>query len=185
MKTKQNIKQDLRRSLLAIRGDLADTIRLHWDDQIRTHIRQHLSALSFTTLGVYLSIRNEPDLMDLYNILSRSSITLSLPVVTDNQAPLQFAQWVPGESLIPDRFGVRTPSVKRFISLPEVLLVPCLGFTRDRFRLGYGGGFYDRTLGQIPGPFAIGVSYSCLKVDFPVGEHDIAMHCLITEDGVF
>ena len=184
MDTEHDIKPQLRRSLLDMRSALADTVRQQWDSQISAHLEPYLETLTFTTLGIYLSVRNEPDMMTLYTKVSQSGIILSLPVVTASRAPLQFARWAPGDPLTPDRFGIPTPEVKDFIALPELLLIPCLGFTQDRFRLGYGGGFYDRTLEKQPRPHTIGISYSCLKTDFPTRKYDIPLDSLITENGI-
>ena len=184
MDTEHDIKPQLRHSLLDLRGSLADTARQGWDSQICEHVEHYLKPFPFATLGIYFSVRNEPELLDLYIRLSQSGIILSLPVVQASQAPLLFARWAPGEPLVSDRFGIPTPSVRHFVSLPDALLIPCLGFTRERFRLGYGGGFYDRTLEQLPRPHTIGVSYSCLETSFPTQEHDVALDCLITENGI-
>ena len=182
--TQKDIKPDLRRSLLSLRRSLDEQQRLQWDTKISEHIENHLKTRSLTTLGVYFSTQNEPDLMALYDVLSRKDITLSLPVVIKKTAPLQFAQWKPGEPLLKDLYDISTPATKKFVPLPQALLVPCLGFTKDGYRLGYGGGYFDRTLEQKPRPHTIGVSYSCLKTTFPVREHDIPLDYIITETGI-
>jgi len=180
----QDAKSALRRSLLVMRCALDDAARGPQDRKICEHIARYLLARPPTTLGVYLSARNEPDLMELYTALSQKGVTLSLPVVTGKASPLQFAKWKPGDPLVRDRFGIDTPEIREFIPLPRMLLVPCLGFTPERFRLGYGGGYYDRTLEKEPRPHTIGVAYSCLEVRFPIQAYDVPMDCIMTETGV-
>lgn len=179
----EDIKPALRRSLLSVRCSLDDNERAQWDATIGKHIESHLQAHSMTTLGVYFSTRNEPDLTALYDALSRKGIILSLPVVIKKAAPLLFAKWKPGDPLVKDSYGISTPAARDFVSLPEALLVPCLGFTPDRFRLGYGGGYFDRTLEEEPRPHTIGVAYACLKTHFPIQQYDIPLDVIITETG--
>ena len=180
----ENIKPALRRSLLSLRCALDDGERARWDAKIGEHIAFHLTARALATLGVYFSTQNEPDLMALYDNLSRQGIILSLPVVVKKAAPLQFAKWKPGDPLAKDSYGISTPANREFVALPQALLIPCLGFTEDRFRLGYGGGYFDRTLEQKPRPYTIGVAYSCLKTAFPIQPYDIPLDTIITETGI-
>ena len=182
--TRKDIKPELRRSLLSLRHALDEQQRIQWNTRISEHIENHLKTRSLTRLGVYFSTQNEPDLMALYDVLSRKGITLSLPVVIKKATPLQFAQWKPGDPLKRDSYDISTPETRNIVPLPQALLVPCLGFTKDKYRLGYGGGYFDRTLEQKPRPHTIGVSYSCLQTAFPVDEHDIPLDCIITETGI-
>lgn len=181
---KQDIKLALRRSLLALRCSLDDAKRAPWDQKIREYIEQHLQIHALSSLGVYFSTRNEPDLTELYASLSRKGMILSLPIVTGKASPLQFATWKPGDPLVKDNFGIPTPKNQEWVSLPQALLIPCVGFTRNRFRLGYGGGYFDRTLEQQPRPHTIGIAYACLEASFPVQEYDIPLDWIITETGI-
>ena len=67
------------------------------------------------------------------------------------------------------------------VLVPEVLLVPCLGYTREGFRLGYGGGYFDRWLEAHPGVTTIGLAWSCCEGSFEVQPHDQAMTVVVTE----
>ena len=82
-----------------------------------------------------------------------------------------------------DQMGVAVPAELRFEPSAPTLLVPCLGFNADRFRLGYGGGFYDRTLAQLPRPATIGIAYGCQAAQFDSDGHDIALDQVLTEAG--
>lgn len=174
----------LRRSLLLMRCALDDALRAELNQKISEYIEQHLQAHAITTLGVYFSTRHEPDLLNLYSMLSKKGIMLSLPVVMGKTAPLQFAKWKPGDALVKDRFGISNPAVSKFVELPQALLVPCLGFTRKRYRLGYGGGYFDRTLEAEPRPYTMGIAYSCLETSFVARKYDIPLDCIITESGI-
>jgi 5,10-methenyltetrahydrofolate synthetase len=65
--------------------------------------------------------------------------------------------------------------------MPQALLIPCVGFNRNKIRLGYGGGFYDRTLAPLSRPRTVGIAYSCGLAEFDGAAHDIALDAVITE----
>ncbi|MDM5175911.1 5-formyltetrahydrofolate cyclo-ligase [Massilia sp. DJPM01] len=132
-------------------------------------------------LGVYWPLRGEPDLHPLYAELARSGVRLALPLVVAPDTALAFVEWVPGEDMLSDRMGVAVPAVRRVLERPPVLLVPCLGFTAERYRLGYGGGYYDRTLEALPRPYTVGIAYAGDQVAFAGAQHDVALDLLITE----
>lgn len=177
-------KPALRQSLLSLRGSLDDMQRAKWDAKIAEYIEHHLQTRSLTTLGIYFSTRNEPDLTALYDRLCQKGITLSLPVVVKKATPLRYAKWKPGDPLVKDSYGIATPENRDFVALPQALLIPCLGFTPEGFRLGYGGGYFDRTLELKPRPHMIGVAYACLETRFPIQEYDIPLDVIITESGI-
>jgi 5-formyltetrahydrofolate cyclo-ligase len=77
------------------------------------------------------------------------------------------------------------PSPPQVIVQPQALLIPCVGFNRQRMRLGYGGGYYDRTLAASPRPLAIGIAYRGSLATFAADPYDIALDAIITEDGCF
>lgn len=135
------------------------------------------------TLGVYWPLRDEPDLHPAYAELARLGVRLLLPVVLKRDAPLDFAAWQIGEPLVKDAMGIAVPADLRLAPCPPALLVPCLGFNAQGYRLGYGGGFYDRTLEKVPRPATVGIAYSCLAAEFGSDGHDIALDRIITEAG--
>jgi 5-formyltetrahydrofolate cyclo-ligase len=173
-------KTELRRSLLEARSALAADLRAHCDIAITDRLHRWLKDNPIQVLGVYWPIRSEPDLRALYADLSREGITLALPVVVDKEAPLGFAEWTPGDALTVDAYGVPTP-VKHKLIQPEGLLIPCVGFNADNIRLGYGAGFYDRTLAAAPRPFAIGIAYASARTSFNADPHDVALDVIITD----
>lgn len=174
-------KLDLRRSLLAARRAIPDDQRARWNAAITTQILDWWAANQVRTLGVYWPIRGEPDLRPAYADLAARGVRLTLPVVVDQNAPLRFAEWSPGDPLVKDAMGVSIPASLSDQLQPEALLVPCVGFNAERIRLGYGGGFYDRTLAASPRPNTIGIAYACGAAVFDAAPHDIELDVIITE----
>ncbi|MDE2430963.1 MAG: 5-formyltetrahydrofolate cyclo-ligase, partial [Burkholderiales bacterium] len=76
---------------------------------------------------------------------------------------------------------IPVPAQREHLLMPDALLIPCVGFNAGNFRLGYGGGYYDRTLALQPRPVALGVAYQCALADFRAAEHDIALDKIFTE----
>ncbi|MCA1324268.1 5-formyltetrahydrofolate cyclo-ligase [Herbaspirillum sp. alder98] len=176
-------KPTLRDELLARRRGLDDTARRLADAAIAERVLAWCAAAGIASLGVYHPIRREPDLLSAYNALTAQGVHLSLPVVTDNNAPLMFRRWIPGDVLEKDALGTLTPTSTAAQVHPQALLVPCLGFSAERYRLGYGGGFYDRTLAETPRPLAVGVCHAFGLVEFAGEAHDIALDLVLTDQG--
>lgn len=177
-------KAQLRKTLLAARAQLEPQRKAQWDAQIGAQVLAWWRARPAATpqsIGVYWPLRGEPDLAAAYAELARAGVRLALPVVLERDAALGFAEWTPGEALLHDRMGVAVPAELRMVARPGALLIPCLGFNAQRYRLGYGGGFYDRTLAAPPRPLTVGVAYNCLRADFASAPHDVALDLVITE----
>lgn len=131
-------------------------------------------------LGAYLPLRGEPDLLGVLEQWVGRGGTVGLPVVVRADAALEFGRWAPGMAVVRERFGVARPEPFEPV-VPDLMVVPCVGFDERCFRLGYGGGYYDRTLAAHPCR-AIGVGYDgCEIARFEAGEHDIALAEIITE----
>ena len=177
-------KTALRRHLIAARRNIATAQRDRHDSAIASHVADWWRAHPVAVLGVYWPIRHEPDLRAAYAQLAAAGVQLALPIVIAPDAPLQFAAWVPGAPLVKDAFGVSVPAAPWVMVQPQALLIPCVGFTHAGIRLGYGGGFYDRTLANPAHPLAIGIAYACTRTDFNAAVYDVAMDAIITEDGI-
>ncbi len=111
-----------------------------------------------------------------------------LPIVLGHGLPLEFRRWYPGEPTQPGMWKIPRPLPDAELVVPDVLLVPMLAFDRHGYRLGYGGGFYDRTLDQLRAKknvIAIGVAYAGQEVDaVPRGPHDQPLDYVLTEQGL-
>ena len=106
-----------------------------------------------------------------------------LPVTGGRGAALAFRTWQPGAALVRERFGTMRPMGEE--RRPDFLLVPLLAFDRGGRRLGYGAGYYDRTLAGLPGAFKLGCAYAAQEVArVPAGPHDVRLDAVATEEGV-
>ena len=177
-------KTALRTMLLAARNALPPAVRKAAVDVISEQILHWVKQRGFTSVGVYSAIRGEPDLIATWHAMAQAGIALALPIVIASDAPLGFVTWQPGQAMERDRFGIEIPASPRQQVVPQAIFVPCLGFTTERIRLGYGGGFYDRTLANLPAVIAVGIAFNCGKAVFAAEAHDIALNAVNTESGM-
>lgn len=174
-------KAALRRHLKAERASLDGPGKRARDERIGAQILAWWRRTRPPLLAVYWPLSGEPDLHASYQALADEGALLALPVVVQRHAPLAFAAWTPGEAMVADPLGVSIPRELRTVARPPALLVPCLGFNAQRYRLGYGGGFYDRTLAPAPRPLTLGIAYACQLAQFEADVHDVPLDQVITE----
>jgi 5-formyltetrahydrofolate cyclo-ligase len=178
-------KQELRKTLLAARKAMAPQDKAWRDQAIAERLLAWLEANPAACIGVYWPTQGEPDLTGVYRVLDQGGVRLALPVVVGRDAPLVFYAWRPGDALAADKHGVMAPVARGEPVQPDLLLVPCVGFDIDNYRLGFGGGYYDRTLGLSSPPRTVAVSYAMCEVRFETGEHDVRMGTVITEARIY
>ena len=104
-----------------------------------------------TILSAFWSIGDELDLRPLLHAAHALGCVCALPVVVAPRTPLEFRHWEPGVELVVSAFGIPEPGPERRVVTPDISVVPLLAFDREGYRLGYGGGFYDRTLALMRG----------------------------------
>lgn len=180
-------KAQLRGLARARRDAIAPKERTAWSQRAA-----YLAAGRFpapSNIGLYMPMDSEFDPRPLAQALAGPDTRLCLPVVRAKATSLRFRRWQPGEALLPHVFGTFAPGPDVPELVPDLLLVPLLAFDRDFYRLGYGGGFYDRTLAELRasgGPvFAIGVGFSAQRMDaVPRGPYDEPLDAIVTEDGI-
>jgi 5-formyltetrahydrofolate cyclo-ligase len=133
----------------------------------------------------YWPLEGEFDPRPLMERLVERGYVVGLPVVIGRDRPLQFRDWRPGIALVPGPFRVPTPPPDASPVEPQILLVPMLAFDREGYRLGYGGGFYDRTLEQLrarAGALAVGTAFDGQEVaHVPHGNFDQPIDWIVTE----
>ncbi len=133
----------------------------------------------------FYPFESEIDVRPLLGKLGGEGWTTALPVIVGKDRALEFRRWYPGEPTVAGRWNIPRPVEDAPVVTPDVLLVPMLAFDRTGFRLGYGGGFYDRTLADLKmrkSVVAIGVAYAAQEVDFvPRGPHDMPLDFVMTE----
>lgn len=137
------------------------------------------------TVALYDPIRGELDVGPLRSALTERGARILLPAMRAKNAPLEFRLVEMEDALIEGRFGVREPSVGAEQLRPGVVVTPLLGFTRSGDRLGYGAGFYDRTIEALraAGPLlTVGFAFGAQEVDaIPSGPHDQRLDWIVTE----
>lgn len=132
------------------------------------------------TVSGYWPIADELDIRPLLTALHEAGHRIVLPVTPRRGNPLTFRLWRPGDRLEAEPFGTFRPVGEERV--PDFLLVPLLAFDRRGYRVGYGAGFYDRTLAGLPHRLALGVAFAAQEVDeVPAGPTDIALNAIATE----
>ena len=169
-----------RAALIAERRAISAQQRKQWDREISMQVYNWCNANRVKTAGVYSPIQAEPSLSEVFPQLTELGIRLALPSVPGPHHGLTFAVWKPGDELMKDRFGVPVPLETAALVKPDVLFIPCVGYTAAGYRLGYGGGYYDRTLAEHPRPKTIGIAYRLSLCELEVQAHDIALDFVIT-----
>ena len=175
-------RQRERARLLAARLAVSPPERKAWTAHIAAALPPLLPQLKGGILGFYWPVRGEVDLRPVAPSLIAAGWTLTLPAITDPAGPLEYRLWTPGMVLGEGRYGIPAPEAGTPVR-PNILLAPLVGFDAANYRLGYGKGYFDRTLAALdPRPVAIGVGFELALVAsvFP-RPHDIPMDFILTE----
>jgi 5-formyltetrahydrofolate cyclo-ligase len=140
-------------------------------------------------ISAFHSFGTEISTFELFDKLVAEGWITALPVVVAKNTPLLFRQWAPGDALVLGRWDIQIPPETAPEVQPDVLLVPMLAFDRKGYRMGYGGGFYDRTLATLRAlkkVTAIGVAYAGQEIDMvPHDDHDQSLDWIMTERETF
>ncbi len=190
----------IRARLRASRRAMSIDARQHGSQLLCSRLQEWLNTFSrlrkdgapVLTLAAFWPLQDEPDLTPLLRSCAVAGITIALPVVIKRHTPLEFHKWTPtGAPLVPGAFGVMEP-LRQTPLQPNVVLVPTLGYTNAADRLGYGAGYYDRTLnamqrsGQSPVTIGIAWNEGLLDVVAPFyvpQAHDMPLDAVLTPDG--
>jgi 5-formyltetrahydrofolate cyclo-ligase len=171
-----------RQRLLALRTRAPAAERRLWSQKIEARLRSLLDKRTDFILGVYWPFQAEFDPRPLIDWLVATGSAVALPAVVDKNGPLEYRAWRPSEELVDGVWGIPVPKAREIV-LPQAVLAPLVGFDRRSYRLGYGGGYFDRTLAALsPRPLAIGVGFEMARIDtiYPQA-FDIPMDIVVTE----
>ena len=146
---------------------------------------QHMITISpGLAISGYWPLEGELDVRPLLKRLRDLGHEIGLPIVIRRHEPLLFRAWRDHDEMVEGKFKVMTPPTHAPEVTPELLLVPLLAFDPNGYRLGYGGGFYDRTLALWNVP-AIGIAYAGQEVaSLPSSPHDRTLDMILTEQGL-
>lgn len=182
--TGQFDRQELRERLLTARQLMAE--RADLEHALAARVGRWLHTMPLTRLGFYWPIRGEPDLRAtvLAWLAGDAQRRACLPVIVEQL--LEFAPWTADTPMASGPLGIMAPARHARIS-PQLMLIPCVGFDSLRYRLGYGGGYYDRTLASLdPKPVTVGIAFESAHVNsIGAQPHDLRLDLVITEGGVF
>lgn len=173
-----------RAEMIAARLAMPEDERRRDDQRITGHLLAAFPMLESLILSFYWPFNGEVDARVAVHRLRTLGAITALPVVVAKRAPLEFREWSPGTATLPGVFGLPVPQSRRVV--PQALLIPPVGFDAHGYRLGYGGGYFDRTLAALPPTtlkIALARAVSRMQTIYPQS-HDIPMDFVITEEGV-
>ncbi len=171
--------------LIAARMKISLHDRARMASEIATKLDEILDDVTNRIVGVYWPIQGEPDLRFWMERVRERRAVCALPVVVERKAPLVFRTWHPDIPVEQSAAGIPAPTHGRSV-IPDILIVPVIGFDRACHRLGYGGGYYDRTLASLanqPRVIGVGISEAVLHTIYPQ-PHDIPMDAIVTEQEI-
>lgn len=180
-------KSVLRQAALEARGNAHRALGSAAAAAFLDHFLADIRPASTATIAGYFPIRSEADVGPLLESLSHRGHACALPRVPGAEQPLTFHHWVPGSPTASGPFGTRVPLPDARVVVPDIVLVPLLAFDLVGTRLGYGGGFYDRTLAKLrkDGPcLAVGIAFGAQERDLlPRDPYDETLDWVVTEVG--
>ncbi len=186
METWQEWRKKKRLELLARREAVASSDRIQWSIEITNSLDHGFPILWNSTVGFYWPYRGEYDPRPAMNSLQKRGSILALPAVESKKKLLCFRRWWKEAPMKKGAYNIPVTDNTELVMV-DAVIVPMLGFDIQGYRLGYGGGYYDRTIiGTNPSPLVIGVTFEILRLDniYP-RPHDVAMDFIVTEAGIY
>lgn len=177
-------RKEMRSALIARRMNVSAEDRRVWSTKIHQALEATLTTSTDKLIGFYWPFRGEYDARPVLMALQEQGARLALPVVVGKAQPLVFRAWSPGAAMTRGVWDIPIPASGEIVQ-PDILIAPLVGFDRHSYRLGYGGGFYDRTIAAMqrkPRCIGVGFTLACLKTIYPQA-HDVPMDVIQTEQG--
>jgi 5-formyltetrahydrofolate cyclo-ligase len=169
--------------LIAQRVALPEAQRESWTERIIASL-EPIAMATDGPVSVYWPFRGEPNLRPLMRRMVAAGKVVALPAVVQPRHPLEFRPWTPGCTMELGVWNIPIPATAERV-VPRLLLAPVVGFDPVQYRLGYGGGFYDRTLAALSGPrtvIGVGFDEQAIETIRPLA-HDIPMDRIVTQSG--
>lgn len=179
-------RKQQRADLIARRKQTPEAERALWSEAITASLIQGFPVLQQRRVGCYSPFQGEYDPAQVMVYLYACGATLALPEVMGPHQPLRFRKWWPQAPMRKDAYGIALPHDTEEVTI-DAIIIPMVAFDSQGYRLGYGSGFFDRTLAAInPRPLTIGIAFEVLHLPtiYP-HEHDIAMDYVITEKTIY
>ena len=175
-----------RAELLRARAALSPEEHGRKSGEVLSRLLGKFGHLTAGVVGGYSPFRGEIDPGRVLERVFAQGGTVALPVVAGRELPLVFRRWEPGDAMEAGPLGIPQPALDRCVE-PDMLLIPLVGFDRDCFRLGYGGGYYDRTLRALAKrPVAVGIGFELARLGtIQPQPYDVPLDFVVTEAGIF
>ncbi|MCE3232885.1 MAG: 5-formyltetrahydrofolate cyclo-ligase [Rickettsiaceae bacterium] len=179
-------KSSLRAYFLKLRAGIPEPKREDASFSAAKNFLSKFGVKNTDIVSAYYPINNEINPLPIVSALNKDSITTALPVIVAQNEPLIFREWQYQNELVSDSFlKLSEPPASAKEVIPTIMIVPLLAFDTKGNRLGYGGGFFDRTIHGLKNVRTVGLAYDCQKADFlPVTEYDEKLDYVITEKDV-
>ena len=179
-------KEALRKFLINRRSELSASI--DFQSNILNNIKPLIEEIENEYIGTYISFRDELDTKKLNQYLLERELNLALPAIDFQTKEINFFMYHKNTELIENKFSILEPKNKDKVIFPKIILIPLLGYSKSGFRLGYGGGYYDKYLSKngIGDVKKIGIAFSFQEVEeIPVEDHDERLDWILTEKHLY
>ena len=179
-------KEALRKFLINRRSELGPSI--DFQSNILNNIKPLIEEIENEYIGTYISFRDELDTKKLNQYLLERELNLALPAIDFQTKEINFFMYHKNTELTENKFSILEPKNKDKVIFPKIILIPLLGYSKSGFRLGYGGGYYDKYLSKngIGDVKKIGIAFSFQEVEeIPVEDHDERLDWILTEKHLY
>ena len=179
-------KEALRKFLINRRSKLGPSI--DFQSNILNNIKPFIEEIENEYIGTYISFRDELDTKKLNQYLLERELNLALPAIDFQTKEINFFMYNKNTELVENKFSILEPENKVEVIFPKIIFIPLLGYTKSGFRLGYGGGYYDKYLSKngIGDVKKIGIAFSFQEVEeIPVEDHDERLDWILTEKHLY
>ena len=178
-------RKSLRAELIAARLALNPEVRAKAYAAVVSHLDATADAFRGLVVGFCWPFRGEPDLRELMQSFIASGASGAMPALQEKNTPMRFRHWWPGMRMAIGAWDIPIPAESDEV-VPDAILIPMVGYDQAGYRLGYGGGYFDRMLAGIePPPITIGVALAQSRMETIYPQpYDVPMDCVVTDDGM-